>query len=104
MSVMVRLPKHVLLYNQPVDLRMGQIGLTGIVKQDTSNAMAYDTLYLFCNRGRNLVKGIFWDRTGYIVFSKRLESGRFHIAAGKDMAALDGRSLRLFLDGLKIFL
>ena len=101
-EVLVRilfLPTQVKLYQEVVDLRKGQQGLLGLVPEDTS-----DVLYLFSNRSRDLIKGLFWDRTGYVVISKRLERGKFSIPVSGGVVELDGKQLRLLLDGLKIFL
>lgn len=104
MKAVAVLPKRILLYCKPIDLRMGPIGLLGVVRQETQSSVCLDTVYLFCNRSHSLIKGLFWDRTGYIVFSKRLESRSFHIPVGKDVVSLNGKSLRMLLDGLKLFL
>lgn len=100
----IELPRRISLYCKPVDMRMGQVGLLGVIRQETKQSPQVDVVYLFCNRSHSLIKGIFWDRTGYIVFSKRLEAGRYHLPTNKEQASLDAKSLRLFLDGLRIFL
>lgn len=93
------LPSKVELCREVVDLRKGQHGLLGLISEHTS-----DVLYLFSNRNRDLIKGLFWDRTGYVVISKRLERGKFSIPVSDGIVELDKQQLRLLLDGLKIFL
>ena len=34
-------------------------------------------VFLFCNRNRNILKMIWWDRTGFWVAQKKLEKGRW---------------------------
>lgn len=104
MSGGIMLPCRVELYCGVVDLRKGQNGLLGLVLQEGGKESANDVMYLFSNRNRDLVKGLFWDRTGYCVISKRLECGKFRIPAGERTIELDGQRLRLLLDGLNLFL
>jgi len=103
MSEGVEFPCHVELYCDAVDLRKGHHGLLGIVEQELGKDGLNGSLYLFSNRNRSLIKGLYWDRTGYVVISKRLESGKFCIPFKEDVIELDNKSLRLLLDGLKLF-
>lgn len=34
-------------------------------------------LYLFCNKGRDKLKGILWDDNGFLLLYKRMERDRF---------------------------
>lgn len=104
MKTMVSLPQKISVCCKAVDLRMGQTGLLGVLREATKMNASGEVLYLFCNRNRSIVKGLFWDRTGYIVFSKRLENGKFHIPMSEQTLSINGRSLRMLLDGLKLFL
>jgi len=97
------LPCRVELYCESVDLRKGHHGLLGLVEQELGKDSINGALYLFSNRSRTLVKGIFWDRTGYCIISKRLERGKFSIPLSDKTIELDGQSLRLLLDGLDLF-
>ena len=103
MSIGVCLPYRVELYCMAVDLRCGQNGLLGLVENELKRDSMADVLYLFTNRSQNLIKGLYWDRTGYCVISKRLLRGKFSIAVGDKIIELEGRSLRLLLDGLNLF-
>ena len=98
----ISFPARVILSLDVVDLRKGQAGLLGIVEAVLKKDATDGVLYLFSNRSRTLLKGIFWDRTGYIVISKRLEGGRFTIPLRESTMELKSGSLRLLLDGLRI--
>ncbi|MBP7611211.1 MAG: IS66 family insertion sequence element accessory protein TnpB [Steroidobacteraceae bacterium] len=95
-------PRRILAYREPVDMRKSFDGLIGLVQ----NALAEDPLsgcvYVFVNRRGNYLKLITWDRTGYCLFAKRLEQGRFHLPSDEPKQALSEPALRLILDGIVI--
>jgi transposase len=61
------------------DLRNSVDGLAHIVKQDFRMDPFGNCLYLFCNRSRNRLKGLCWDRNGFWLCYRRLdgEGARF---------------------------
>ena len=67
---------RVFAYGAPVDMRNGFDGLSALVAELAKDVMAGD-LFLFVARRRNRAKVLFWDGTGLVVYSKRLERGRF---------------------------
>ena len=48
-------------------------------------------LFVFVGKRGHVVRILFWDRSGYALFSKRLEKGRFRLPTPTG----DGRSLPL---------
>jgi len=91
---------RILAYRHPVDMRKSFDGLVGLVK----NALAEDplsgSLYVFSNRRRTYVKAVYWDRTGFCLFAKRLERGRFMLPGSTDVFELSEQAFRLLLDGI----
>ena len=55
------------------DLRKAVDGLTNIVRNDFKMNPFGNSLFLFCNRSRNRLKGLSWDRNGFCLFYKRLD-------------------------------
>ena len=55
------------------DLRRGVDGLAHMVKQDFNLDPFGNYVFLFCNRGRNRLKGITWDKNGFCMYYKRLD-------------------------------
>ena len=45
-----------------------------------------DTLFLFCGRRSDRIKGLYWDNNGFILLYKRLEKGTFHWPRDKQEA------------------
>jgi len=55
------------------DLRRSVDGLAAIVKQEFKMDPFGNYLFLFCNKNRNRLKGLSWDRNGFILYYKRLD-------------------------------
>ena len=87
------------------DMRKSVDGLANIIKQDFKMDPFGNYLYLFCNRGRNRLKGLCWDRNGFILCYKRLDGADARFQWPKDPEELRDISLsqlRMLLDGLSI--
>ncbi len=86
------------------DMRKQQAGLSvlvqNILKEDPFNG----SLYLFCNRRRNLLKLLYWDTNGFCMWQKRLEQDTFPWPKTPEEALeITERQLRLLLEGLDIW-
>jgi transposase len=58
------------------------------------------SLFVFINRRRNYLKLVYWDRTGYCLFAKRLERGKFVLPGTEQKQELNEQMFRLVLDGI----
>jgi len=58
------------------------------------------SLFVFVNRRGNYLKLVYWDRTGFALFAKRLERGRFSIPGQDQAQSLNTEQFRLILDGI----
>ena len=92
--------RKILAYRHPVDMRKQFDGLVSIVRNELREDPLSGSLYVFINRRRNYVKLVFWDRTGYCLFAKRLEQGRFRLPGSDEKQEIDERTFRLILDGI----
>ena len=59
------------------DPRKGIDGLAGLVQEQFQLDVFEDTLFLFCGRRNDRIKGLYWDTNGFLLLYKRLEAGRF---------------------------
>jgi len=91
---------------EPVDLRASFYRLATHVRATLNEDPQSGHLYLFVGKGRNLVKILFWDRSGYCIFAKKLEQGRFRlpdeIPPGARRHEVDFAMLTLFLEGIDL--
>lgn len=99
---MLSFPPTVQVYiaQEPVDMRKTYDGLSGCVEQILQQDPLSGHLFVFFNRRRNQVKVLVWDRTGYCIYSKRLEQGQFTIPLGNTVT--DFARLLLVLEGIDL--
>lgn len=91
---------RILAYRHPVDMRKSFNGLVALVKHTLAEDPLSGTLYVFTNRRRTYVKSVYWDRTGFCLFAKRLERGRFVLPSDTETFELSEQAFKLLLDGI----
>ena len=77
-------------------------GLVAVVQNVLGEDPLSDTLFVFFNRRGNYMKLVTWDRTGYCLFAKKLEQGRFRLPSGEAKQEISERAFRLILDGIML--
>lgn len=95
---------RVYLYREPVDMRKSIDGLSALVEQEMELSPMIESIFVFCNRGRDKIKLLCWERNGFIVWYKRLEKQRFIWPRDQleETTMLDGQALNWLLDGFDI--
>jgi transposase len=93
---------RVYLYGAPCDMRKSFKGLIAL----TQNVMGHDPLsghlFVFVNRRGNYLKSLYWDRSGFCIWAKRLEQGNF--VSNWDQVRsreMDYTDLKLLLEGIE---
>ncbi len=70
--------KKVYIVTGYTDLRFGIDSLAALIRAKLGNEpLVPDTLYLFCGRRTDRIKGLVWESDGYLLLYKRLEQGNF---------------------------
>ena len=59
------------------DLRKSLNGLTLIVQEIMHEDPFSECYFIFCNRKKNILKIVYWDKNGFCLWLKRLEQERF---------------------------
>jgi len=93
-------PQRILAYSDPVDMRKSFNGLVALVQNVLLEDPLSGCLFVFFNRRGNYLKLVTWDRTGFCLFAKRLEKGRFRLPTGDTKQEISERTFRLILDGI----
>ena len=93
------------LYLEPTDMRKSYDGLSSLVRTKLGEDPAGGQLFVFINRRRTQVKILYFDGSGYCIWSKRLERGTFHAdiySAQEGKHLLTWGDLKLILDGMDL--
>ena len=94
---------RVWFYTRPTDMRKSFDGLAALVRHALQEDPTSGHLFVFINRKRTQMKVLYFDRSGYCVWSKRLERGRFqYYAEGDGKALLSWTQLKLLLEGIDL--
>ncbi|MBF4317229.1 transposase [Vibrio anguillarum] len=70
---------NVYLYREFVDFRKSINGLAAIIESETDLPLGSGALFLFTNKQRDKVKVLYWDKTGFALWYKRLEKAKFKL-------------------------
>jgi transposase len=93
---------RVFLYGEPVDMRKSFTGLYALTKRELQRDPLSGHLFVFVNRRGDYLKCLYWDRTGFCLWAKRLERGRFVSNwARVGTRELDWTGLKLLLEGIE---
>ena len=89
------------LYGQPVDMRKSFDGLYALTRHGLQQDPLSGHLFVFINRRATQMKVLYWDRTGFCIWAKRLESGRF-LSNWQTIgnSVMDWTGLKLMLEGI----
>ena len=67
----------VYLHREVVDFRKSINGLACIVEATFELPVMSGALFVFCNKSRDKIKILYWDKTGFALWYKRLEKDKF---------------------------
>ena len=93
---------RVYLYGRPVDMRKSFDGLYAIARAAYTQDPTAGDLYVFASRSAALIKVLYFDRSGWCVWAKRLEAGRFITDWSRvHTREIDCTQLKLLLEGIE---
>lgn len=69
--------KSVFLHREPVDMRKWINGLSAIVQLEMQGDLMQPHLFVFTNRRRDLIKLLYFDKSGFAIWMKKLEVNKF---------------------------
>lgn len=111
---MIGLPPstRVFLCLAPTDMRKSFDGLVALAVDVVRQEPLSGHLFVFRNRREDRIKVLYWDRTGFCLFYKRLEQGTFRFpgrvttttddASTVSAGEIDAAELALILEGIDL--
>lgn len=102
---MLSLPPAVRIFVSalPSDMRRSFDGLAQEVLDFLGEDPLSGHLFVFQSRSGKRVKILFWDRSGYVLYSKRLEKGTFRFPQGDGLRVeIEAAELGLILEGIDL--
>ena len=90
------------VYGRPVDMRKSYDGLYALTRQELRQDPLNGHLFVFINRRATQMKVLYWDRSGFCIWAKRLEQGRFLSNWNRvTTREMDWTGLKLLLEGIE---
>jgi len=102
---MLNLPPSVRIFisTVPGDMRRSFDGLAAMTEQILAQDPFSGHLFVFRNKRGDRVKILYWDRSGYCLWYKRLEEGTFRFPERREKSVeVDAAELALLLEGFDL--
>lgn len=94
---------RVFLYGLPTKMRKSFDGLYALARHDLQQDPLSGHLFVFVNRRGTQMKVLYFDRSGWCLWAKRLEAGRFAVDwSDVRYLEMDWTSLKLMLEGFEV--
>lgn len=67
----------VFIHRDPVDMRKAINGLSALVQEAGMGDLMGPHLFVFCGKRRDVIKVLYFDKSGFALWQKRLEREKF---------------------------
>ncbi len=93
------------IYRRPVDMRKNINGLSVIVAAEMGLDLKKSSLFIFCNRRRTHMKMLYFDKSGFALWLKRLEESKFPWPRNleQEVILIAAEDLELLLDEVNVW-
>ena len=89
----------VFVSREVADMRKSFDGLSGMCRLFLGEDPTSGQVFVFFNRRRDQVKALWWDASGFAIWHKRLERGRFHCTDRQ--GPISAVELAMILEGIE---
>ena len=90
------------LFGKPADMRKSYDGLQALARHAMDQNPLDGSLYVFVNRRATQIKCLYFDRSGFCIWGKRLETGRYVSDWRKVRTQeMDWTALKLLIEGME---
>jgi transposase len=94
---------RVFICTQPADMRKSFDSLALLTREVLRQDPLAGHLFVFRNRSGDRAKILWWDRSGFCLWYKRLEEGVFKFPSGDGRSAeVESAELALLLEGIEL--
>jgi len=96
---------RIFVSTQPTDMRRSFDGLAMMTRENMGQDPLSGHLFVFFNRRGDRVKIMFWDRSGFCIWYKRLEQGVFRLPqsiVNSSNPEVEVSDLSLILEGIDL--
>lgn len=103
---MILLPSNIQVYLAPgiTDMRKSINTLSLMVETGMNLNPLSGHLFVFCNKKKNIIKILYWDRNGFCLWQKRLGKESFRWPdSEKNISRIEERALGWLLNGLDLY-
>jgi transposase len=90
---------RIFVFQGAVDMRKGFEGLSALAQEAFSLRLTDGAYFVFINRRRDLMKVLYWDGDGLVLWCKRLEKGRYSRKEG-GQPLIERRQFFMLLEGI----
>jgi transposase len=93
------------IHRDPVDMRKSINGLCAIVKEEMRLDLRSPSLFIFCNKKRSHMKILYFDRSGFALWLKRLEESKFPwpLKFAQETVTVSCKEMEMILEGINIW-
>jgi transposase len=97
--------KNLYIHRNAVDLRKNINGLSAIVHEEMKLDLKSSSLFIFCNQRRTHMKILYFDRSGFALWLKRLEDSKFSWPSKlrEETISIEAKDLELLLEGINVW-
>lgn len=93
------------IHRVPVDMRKSINGLSIVVDQEMKLSLQTSSLFIFCNKKRTHMKALYFDRTGFALWLKKLDQSKFPWPKNMDneVIHIGLKDMEMLLEGINIW-
>ena len=95
---------NICLHRSPIDGRKSINGLSSIAQHGMEKNPFHGGLFVFINKKGDMIRILYWDRSGFAMWMKRLEREKFSwpFSSDEDVISMSSTELAWLLDGFDI--
>ena len=95
---------NIYISSNPTDMRKSITGLSTLVQEELEKNLFSSSLFIFMNQKRNILKILYWDKTGFAIWLKKLEKEKFPKPPSESKCMeLSEEELNSFLSGINVW-